>query len=458
MFAVRTGISTGIGQTPKRRRGSRRGSLRHKRYKKERKKYRCWLPFMVRPCVAGFAGIFVICAGVAMCTVGYYSDYFSLSVVSNSTDIWLDVNETQNFYVNETQSYYLSKLTYFGPMIMAIGCFMIVVSCVLVLETRDRYIRDRIEEKEEARRMGVYEEPPKQKDFMERLVNQVKKCTNDCRGHSETKVGVIKATKPLQQSLVCRSPVNKADSSSTLRASSECVMYHLPHPMDDHSEDSSSRLSDNRPPRSCSVLIHQQGESLGESASQEDVMENVYPEDGNESEEVSDDVFFDEMCPLRQDQEIERSDMNLRNDDKSTFTNTANRSKQCLERTAWDSTDAKESVHNDLPITDTASDDYVYIDMLPKHCQPDTKGNRNLSFVIDYEDIELNHNNKFLDVSIADNEEMHKVVAGGFIEGTDDPLHSGYFNDDKSNSLGACKPDVRRSNPFLQLVTDEKSS
>ena len=184
MFVARTGLKTrgstigGVNQSgltallaPKRRR------------KEDELGFYCWVPFMWKPCVAGFVGLFVLLGGTAMSVLGYYARDLATERVSNGTHAYHTVNDNKRISIG--------LLTYIGPVVMGFGCFTIVVACVVVCEQRDKEIRVKIEE----RKKKKLEKKEKKHDFYDAIVERLKKSKvynarmlkeNDKQAHLDT--------------------------------------------------------------------------------------------------------------------------------------------------------------------------------------------------------------------------------------------------------------------------------
>lgn len=142
--------------------------------RKERRKFRCYMPFMWSALMMACAGLGIILTGIAMCFVGYYLGPFgSTSVVasddrsdaifehrSNSTSTdgpstnWSPMAAAVSHEQSTLQTY--RGLIYAGPVVMSFGCFAIVFACVIVCETRDRAL----ETMDDRVRRGLSELPP----------------------------------------------------------------------------------------------------------------------------------------------------------------------------------------------------------------------------------------------------------------------------------------------------------
>ena len=91
-----------------------------------------------------------------MCMAGYFPKYFNeletvetVKIIGNTTQIILN-----DVIVNESAiSVQLRKFKYFGPMLMGLGIFIIVVTFVVVLEARDKIMEIRMEQEKSVRLM-----------------------------------------------------------------------------------------------------------------------------------------------------------------------------------------------------------------------------------------------------------------------------------------------------------------
>ena len=111
------------------------------RKRKEKEKFRCYVPCMWPTTVALLLGFLVMGCGVIMCVTGYFNGRFSpLEDNSNFTTIAppTTVATTEPTLVKITS---MQILVYLGPVLMGMGCFTVVVSCVVVCETRDKMVR-----------------------------------------------------------------------------------------------------------------------------------------------------------------------------------------------------------------------------------------------------------------------------------------------------------------------------
>ncbi|XP_058827366.1 uncharacterized protein LOC131687304 isoform X2 [Topomyia yanbarensis] len=82
-------------------------------------------------CRALALGIVLMLVGGGMATVGYYANNFpSLSDVKSNSTSTIRVK-------NEQRGLHLNNLSYVGPIIMGVGGFIVVASCVMTFEARD---------------------------------------------------------------------------------------------------------------------------------------------------------------------------------------------------------------------------------------------------------------------------------------------------------------------------------
>jgi len=152
-----------------RRRGNLPASLFLQPREKKNTKFRWYVPFMWQPLVASSAGLIVIVSGIIMCIVGFHEEQLALpdhtlEEMQNETisaappppnrhemdDENLsenvdqpgseDNNNNNNNHNNNNNNNNnpFNSFVYVGPVIMSIGCFAIVFSCVAVCETRDK--------------------------------------------------------------------------------------------------------------------------------------------------------------------------------------------------------------------------------------------------------------------------------------------------------------------------------
>ncbi|CAN8025984.1 hypothetical protein HPB47_024502 [Ixodes persulcatus] len=80
-------------------------------------------------CKAMTTGLLLIVIGASMATIGFYSDHLS-TVEERRGNITVLVK-------NENRDKHLDSLTYVGPLVMGMGGFIIVATCVMTFEARD---------------------------------------------------------------------------------------------------------------------------------------------------------------------------------------------------------------------------------------------------------------------------------------------------------------------------------
>ena len=127
------------------------------------RRLRFFMPFMWGTCIGVFVGAIILAGGAAMSTVGYYADHYATTNTTNGTHITASSK-------NRSMYYHLTNLTFVGPIFMGIGCFVIVVACVVVLETRDKMVKDLLN--------NLAKPVPKKHTFYDKIIHQMK--------HSET--------------------------------------------------------------------------------------------------------------------------------------------------------------------------------------------------------------------------------------------------------------------------------
>ncbi|CAG9537581.1 unnamed protein product [Cercopithifilaria johnstoni] len=78
-----------------------------------------------------FGGVIII-FGILMTILGYFDIYLSQEIVYNRN------NGTDKMSTNWTKRYFFKSLQYLGPISMSIGSFILIVACVISLESRDK--------------------------------------------------------------------------------------------------------------------------------------------------------------------------------------------------------------------------------------------------------------------------------------------------------------------------------
>ncbi|CAD6184366.1 unnamed protein product [Caenorhabditis auriculariae] len=82
-------------------------------------------------CRAVIFGCIIIAVGLAMAVLGYFDKHFAERVEI--------VNGTEKMYHDKLIQYQLKSMQYLGPILMGIGCFILIVACVVTLESRDKH-------------------------------------------------------------------------------------------------------------------------------------------------------------------------------------------------------------------------------------------------------------------------------------------------------------------------------
>ncbi|KJH51140.1 hypothetical protein DICVIV_02700 [Dictyocaulus viviparus] len=82
-------------------------------------------------CRAVIFGCIVIVVGLAMTVLGYFDKQFSerMEIVDGTIII----------YHNRLIQYQLKSMQYLGPILMGIGSFILIIACVVTLESRDKH-------------------------------------------------------------------------------------------------------------------------------------------------------------------------------------------------------------------------------------------------------------------------------------------------------------------------------
>ncbi|KAM3721451.1 Transmembrane protein [Dirofilaria immitis] len=78
-----------------------------------------------------FGGVIII-FGILMTILGYFDVYLSQETVHNGDD------GTDKISTNWTKRYLFKSLQYLGPIAMGIGSFILIIACVITLESRDK--------------------------------------------------------------------------------------------------------------------------------------------------------------------------------------------------------------------------------------------------------------------------------------------------------------------------------
>lgn len=97
---------------------------------------RCFLPLMKGPCTIVACGLVLILCGAVMCNFAFHAESLS--------SIEITFYNTTTERVNTTQLQALKSLTYVGPAVMGMGVFIIIIACVVLLDKRDKILKDYI--------------------------------------------------------------------------------------------------------------------------------------------------------------------------------------------------------------------------------------------------------------------------------------------------------------------------
>ncbi|CAI2294801.1 unnamed protein product [Caenorhabditis sp. 36 PRJEB53466] len=82
-------------------------------------------------CRAVIFGCIIIVVGLAMTVLGYFDKYFSekIEIIDGSEHVTYD----------RMVQYQLKSMQYLGPILMGIGSFILIIACVVTLESRDKH-------------------------------------------------------------------------------------------------------------------------------------------------------------------------------------------------------------------------------------------------------------------------------------------------------------------------------
>ena len=100
-----------------------------------------------------------------MCAVGYYADFFSSEELNNGTHTWTERTD-HGQYRN------IRALAYAGPIFMGCGCFIMVVACVVICETRDKMIKIMEDQEKERKAKEARVVKP---NFYDLIIGQVRR-------------------------------------------------------------------------------------------------------------------------------------------------------------------------------------------------------------------------------------------------------------------------------------------
>ncbi|PIO58757.1 hypothetical protein TELCIR_19800, partial [Teladorsagia circumcincta] len=82
-------------------------------------------------CRAVIFGCIVIAVGLAMTVLGYFDKQFSERIEIIDGEV--------NVYHDRVVQYQLKSMQYLGPILMGIGSFILIIACVVTLESRDKH-------------------------------------------------------------------------------------------------------------------------------------------------------------------------------------------------------------------------------------------------------------------------------------------------------------------------------
>nr|CDJ84257.1 unnamed protein product [Haemonchus contortus] len=82
-------------------------------------------------CRAVIFGCIVIAVGLAMTVLGYFDKQFSERIEIIDGEV--------NIYHDRVVQYQLKSMQYLGPILMGIGSFILIIACVVTLESRDKH-------------------------------------------------------------------------------------------------------------------------------------------------------------------------------------------------------------------------------------------------------------------------------------------------------------------------------
>lgn len=82
-------------------------------------------------CRAVIFGCIIIVVGLAMTILGYFDKYFSEKIEV--------IDGTEQVSHDRMIQYQLKSMQYLGPILMGIGSFILIIACVVTLESRDKH-------------------------------------------------------------------------------------------------------------------------------------------------------------------------------------------------------------------------------------------------------------------------------------------------------------------------------
>lgn len=132
-----------VGRVARERSEARRHFLQQKQELKKKQpqaplRQRCFIPLLRGPCVTVTMGCFLFIVGAIMCNFAFHAKDFSSSTVLPS-----NYNTTATEIVIDKPKFEaLKSLTFIGPSLMGLGIFIIIIACVLLLDKRDKILKE----------------------------------------------------------------------------------------------------------------------------------------------------------------------------------------------------------------------------------------------------------------------------------------------------------------------------
>uniref|UniRef100_A0A914WU25 Uncharacterized protein n=1 Tax=Plectus sambesii TaxID=2011161 RepID=A0A914WU25_9BILA len=84
-------------------------------------------------CRAVVFGTILIVLGIVMAVIGYFDEALSTEKYFNVT------TQTEHKIINAAKRFQFKSLQYIGPIVMGIGSFILMIACVMTLESRDKH-------------------------------------------------------------------------------------------------------------------------------------------------------------------------------------------------------------------------------------------------------------------------------------------------------------------------------
>ncbi|CAI4229971.1 unnamed protein product [Auanema sp. JU1783] len=118
-------------------------------------------------CRAVMFGSIIIVIGLAMTIIGYFDKHFSQKVTV--------IEGIESYYYDKFIQYQLKSMQYLGPILMGVGAFILIIACVVTLESRDRHTQIISEDSHKRRRLlSEVDEEQHELIVRKRSTNQVK--------------------------------------------------------------------------------------------------------------------------------------------------------------------------------------------------------------------------------------------------------------------------------------------